>query len=155
MNVQKTCRRLFESRHGQTRDSRKPGKCFLNTFVSDLNFLNLQLVKKACPLLKFRGIVQPAPQPAHRQPMGHSRKFQAQFLQPGTNLFVHCCISLLTLNLFCFFIQSVKLGSVTYRELDNTADYLPVRRRVEEIIQQAEFPTHTFSDNKHVSQTIK
>ena len=49
----------------------------------------------------------------------------------------------------------MKLGSVTYRELDNTADYLPVRRRVEEIIQQAEFPTHTFSDNKHVSQTIK
>ena len=41
---------------------------------------------------------------------------------------------------------------MTYRKLDNTADYLPVRRRVEEIIQQAEFSSHTFSDNKHVSE---
>ena len=48
--------------------------------------------------------------------------------------------------------QSVKLGSVTYKKLDNSADYLPVRRRVEEIIEQAQFSTHTFSDNKHVSK---
>ena len=47
--------------------------------------------------------------------------------------------------------QSVKLGSVTYKKLDNSADYLPVRRRVEEIIEQAQFSSHTFSDNKHVS----
>ena len=48
--------------------------------------------------------------------------------------------------------QSVKLGSVTYKKLDNSADYLPVRRRVEEIIEQAQFSSHTFSDNKHVSK---
>ena len=57
----------------------------------------------------------------------------------------------LVLNSF-FSPQSVKLGSVTYKKLDNSADYLPVRRRVEEIIEQAQFSTHTFSDNKHVSK---
>merc|ERR1719188_1263716 len=45
-------------------------------------------------------------------------------------------------------IRSVKLGTVTYRKLDDTAAYLPVRRKVEEIIQNAEFPNYTFSDTK-------
>ena len=41
--------------------------------------------------LKFCGILWLVAQPAHRQPIGYSRKFQAQFLQTGTNFFVQRC----------------------------------------------------------------
>ena len=35
--------------------------------------------------------MRPAAQPAHRQPIGHSQKFQGIFSQPGTSLFVQRC----------------------------------------------------------------
>ena len=42
-------------------------------------------------VLKLCATVLPAARPAHRLPIGQSRKIQAQFLQPGTSLIVQLC----------------------------------------------------------------